>query len=295
MTEAVQTKSVITRHPLISFYILAYAISWIIWSPVALSYLPGQAIPENLIAVSLLLGPVGPFIAAVVITGISEGKEQIRNLLRKLILWRVGWGWYLVAILFFLLLSILLAAVFVAFSTEITWDIYPKAVLNYLILSPIDLVVTIFIGGPLGEELGWRGFAIPRLQKRIDALPASLVHGVLWACWHLPVLGILAAGIPIAIYIVAYIFEITAVSVLMSWLLNNTRGSVLLAMIMHSAFNVGNNIFGKLGATADDGLTILIILLVAYWTVAIMVVAIYRPRHLSRDPDFEYDAIIHPT
>ncbi len=295
MTEAVKKKGIINRHPLVSFYILAYAISWVIWMPIILSYFPGQTIPEGLMGASMFLGPVGPFIAAIVITGISEGKEQVRNLLRKLIQWRVSWSWYLVAIFLFLILSILLSAVFVAISTGMSWDTYPTGLINFLVVSPINLIATIFIGGPLGEELGWRGYAVPRLQKRINVLPAALVHGVLWACWHLPVLGILSAGVPIALYTVAYIFEITAVSVLMSWLLNNTRGSVLLAMIMHSAFNVGNGIFGKLGASAEDGFTILMILLVAYWIVALVVIALYRPKHLSRKPDFEYDAIIYPT
>lgn len=288
--------NIIARHPLISFYVLAYAISWIIWVPLLSVDWSGDNINiPGIVALSLFSGQIGPFLASIIVTGLSEGKSRVKALLKKLILWRVPWPWYLVAILFLPLLTILIAVAIFVLSGRLSWSEYFGGLSSFALLFPTSMVATMFIGGPLGEELGWRGYAVPRLQQRTNnALTAAILHGVLWACWHLPVMGMLAAGVPMGLYLPLYIVEITALSVLMSWLLNHTRGSVLLAMLMHSTFNVGNQLFARLGATADDGLVILIPLAVVYWVIAIIIVLVYRPARLSRKPDFSFDDIVQP-
>lgn len=288
-----QSKNIIARYPLISFYVLAYAISWLIWSPVLFTDVSGDN-ASGILTLCFFAGAFGPFLAAIIVTGLSEGKSQVRALLKKLVLWRIGWPWYLVAILLLPLLTMLIAAAYFALPGKLPWSSYLSGTLSFTLIYPVALVATLLIGGPLGEELGWRGYAVPHLQKHTNALTAGIVQGVLWACWHLPVMGILAAGIPLGQYFPLYIVEAVALSVLMTWLLNNSRGSVLLAMLLHSAFNVSNSLFSRLGAGVDDGLWIILCLAGVYWALVLVVVLVYGPAHLTRKPDFDPDQIVNP-
>lgn len=192
------------RQPLIGFYVMAFAFTWI-WDVLAfevwhLDPLSGGLAP----------GPfLGPTLAAFVMTASIDGKRGVLRLLRRYVLWRVPIQWYVAVLLGMPTLTLL--SVLTLPGALSTFQTPPPA----LVFDFVPLFFTIFVfGGPLGEEPGWRGFALPRFQERHGPLLASLFLGVLWGLWHLPVYllvpayngagtGILGIGIPYLQFVVA--------------------------------------------------------------------------------------------
>jgi membrane protease YdiL (CAAX protease family) len=181
-----------------------------------------------LIRVSLafgLLGLFGPAIAAIVVTAATEGGAGVRALLATLRFRGVGLGWYVAAILLTEAVSLVAASATIALGEPGT--VKPM---------PIDgLKIALFVM-VVGEEIGWRGFALPRLLARWRALPASLILGVLWAIWHLPTFflqGTAQSHFPFP----AYVVYTSALSVLFTWFFFRTEGSVLFAWFLHGAVN----------------------------------------------------------
>ena len=202
--------SFIKRHPLVTFFILAYAFSWWPW---ALS-IPG-----------LPIFPLGPMVSALTLTAVINGRAGLIALLAKVVQWRVNLRWYGVVLLlpvalgvFAFVLNLLLGAPMPAAVQLSSW----AAILQVLLVQLFIIQV--------GEELGWRGFALPRLLEGRSALAASLILGMLWVGWHLPSYAtgaISAIFIPIP-FITAFLF---------TWLYLHTNGSVLIAILFHSMLN----------------------------------------------------------
>jgi uncharacterized protein len=152
-------------------------------------------------------------------------------LLRRFVLWRVGFLWYLFALVGVPVLAVLSAIVM------------PGALASFqglASLAPLPLlgvsVYTLFLGGPLGEEPGWRGFALPRLQSLHGPLAGSLILGVLWALWHLPLFWTPWNELT-TLNVVVYVLAIICLTIMYTWAFN-TRGSVLIAILIHTAFSV---------------------------------------------------------
>jgi membrane protease YdiL (CAAX protease family) len=234
-------ESLLARHPLVFYFLIAYAGAWLVEVPVALSetgtgLLP-FTIPRPVIALALAVATfVGPTLSAFVMTGMIEGRIGIRRLLRRYVLWRVGLRWYL-----FVLLAIpaieLLGAIVVPGALASFQPLTLSLVLTY----PVAFVSTFILGGPLGEEPGWRGFALPRLQPLHGPLLGSLILGVLWACWHLPLFWSGVWTPPTLPNIVMFILMITSLTIIMTWVFNNAKGSLLITMLMHASFNTFAN------------------------------------------------------
>jgi uncharacterized protein len=167
--------SLLRQHPLAGFFVLAYLISWSLWLPLV----SGDGSPAGLAFVPLLLGSLVPSAVAVVLVAVLHGKSGVRTLLRRLLIWRVGRGWWAAIVLLSMLalaavgLSVLLGGD----APDVTATIPSGVVL---------LLFSIFPGSAGGEELGWRGFALPHLQSGRSALGASVVLGLAWGVWHLP-------------------------------------------------------------------------------------------------------------
>lgn len=233
------------QHRLVSFFVLSYVLAWWSWPLSALGVMDQS------------FWAIGPLIAALVLLALTEGRAGFRDLGARLVRWRVGWQWYAVAIL--LPLSALAA---VAALNVGLWDA-PSPVLAELGWSGFALAFAVRLvnplDGPIGEEPGFRGYALPRMQARWSPLVSAMILGVVVAGWHLPLvfyddLGI--AGLPGS-------FAITIVYV---WLFNRTGGSLLLTILFHVA--QGSILFKDLGFTgADlsrmDGLNAMVYLLIA--------------------------------
>ena len=210
-------KAFLKRHSLVSFFILAFALSWYPW---ILALLRGRTSGPN---------PLGPLVAAIVGTAILLGRPGLREFFSRLGRWRVGVKWY--AIIFSLpILVCLLAA-------ALTLSFLPHAPISALSIEKIRelperfLFILLFIG--LGEEPGWRGFALPQLQKRFSPMVASLILAPVWALWHLPLMG---NEFPAPI-ILPFLISVFGATFMLTWLFNETNGSVLLPMLFHAIVN----------------------------------------------------------
>jgi CAAX protease family protein len=243
------------RHPLIAYFVLAYALTWPFVLPIAISQrgVGWIVLPDSLLLVLLITSTfTGPMPAAFVLTGLIDGRAGVRALLRRMIDWRVGIGWYLLVIVGYPVAMIAVVSVIVG-----------AAPLNALLSNP-SLLVSSYLPGialglifpALGEEPGWRGFALPRLQRLYGPLLASLTLGVLHALWHTPAYFVRGAisdnGFDLGVFI-GNSLGIMAFTFVWTWLFNSTSGSVLFAMFMHATSNATSQLIGQLSDT-DTGL-----------------------------------------
>jgi membrane protease YdiL (CAAX protease family) len=243
------------------FFAAALGISWLsLLAPVLarLGVIPG---PAERIMAAAPLAVFSPMLAAILAARLEPGGAGVRALFRSVRTWRVSFVWYLVALL--LPGSCLLAGVAVygllGGSGDVRW-FYPPDQAQY--------VVAAFLL-PLGEEFGWRGFALPRLQKRMGALKASLVLGVLWGAWHIPMF--VASDILSPTTLVILVAFFVPGSVLYTWVYNKTGGSLLLMLIMHLGSHLNNS-----HRPLPDNVVPVVIHLVALSVVACALVVLDR-------------------
>jgi len=259
----------ISLHQLLTFFLLTFAYSWIYWILMA-NFAPWMI---NEPAFYILSG-YGPTFAALFLTSYLVGRNGLKLFLKRALNWRVNFIWYFVA-----LFSI---ALMLIFARQVHGILYPSIHLAPIRgLQPIYGLIPIFLFGilygPLGEELGWRGFALPRLQRQLGALFGSLVLGVIWAAWHLPLHLIpefkwAVGNIPLIWFFLLNI----PWTVLFSWLYNNTKGSVLLVILFHASVNFSMGILRFTSPKFYPTITIV------FWVAALLVIVIFGPRKLSR-------------
>jgi len=221
------------RHPLLCYFLLAFCLTWAFELLALLLWHPYHGM-----APILLLGPA---LSALLMTAVLEGKPGVGRLLRRYVLWRVGLRWYQVVLLGIPAL-ILLSALTV-----------PGAIATFRAPTPLFLLTSVLIyfiiltlGGPLGEELGWSGFALPRLQQGHGPLAGTLLLGSLWGLWHLPLFlfipGFNGAGtgfLGISLPFVEFVIFAIALRFLITWVFNNVGGSLLLVLLLHTSYNAG--------------------------------------------------------
>lgn len=272
-------RGLLARRPLTSFFLLAYALTWLGWSPWFLSEAGVGLLPYDGGDLDLLFNVaglvLGPTLAAFVVTGKAEGREGVRRLLRRIVQWRVGLRWYLFALAGIPAIALLSAVVMPGALASFRVSAVPPVLFLYLVAGPFFL----FAGGPVFEEIGWRGFALPRLQRRHGPLAGSLLLGVLWALWHLPLFLIPDWDTPHGSPLDVALFVVLAVgmAVVFTWVFNNTNGSVLLAILAHGSLNMGV-------ATAYDLFPVPAVVdgfanfVVGFGAVAVVVVALTRGR-----------------
>jgi membrane protease YdiL (CAAX protease family) len=267
------------QHPLVSFYLLAFSLAWGmellvlgLWHP------PTGGVEDALrIALPTLLG--GPTLPAFLMTALTEGRAGMSRLLRRYVRWRVGWRWYLFVLLgapFLILLSLLAPPGAITGFREPV----PLLVVSYL----PALVIIFLVSGPLTEEPGWRGFALPRLEHRLGPLWGTLLLGALWGLWHLPLFlftpGYNGAGtglVGISLPFLAFVLGEVALAVIFTWVFNNTRGSLLLTMLLHAS---ANTVIGTVFPTQVGYLSLYSLYIVG----AVLLIAVTRGR-LSYQPN----------
>ena len=255
--------SVVKQYPLIMFFVLAYALTW-------------PLIP--LVSVSPLWGfPAlfGPALAAIIVAAVADGKPGLRNLLGRLVRWRVGARWYAVALGLPTVLALTAAGLHVLLGGPTSVEFGGLSVLNLILFALI-----------VGEELGWRGYALPKLLARRSALTASLILGTLWGAWHLPTFFVPGApqyGLPFS----AFVLLTMAYSVLIGWVYVHSRGSVLIATLMHGAINLSQGLFlGGVDPAREYWL------LAAVYGATAIVLALVFGRNLSRQPSLQAEITI---
>jgi membrane protease YdiL (CAAX protease family) len=256
------------KHSLLAFFALAYAFSWLVEIPLALA---AQGVIQAKIPFALhYLAAYGPMCSALTVTGVTMGRRGLRDLLGKMTKWRLNPGWWLVALAplgFYLLVTVAI------------WLLQGEPI-NLIAMGQVDFLRPLGLAAlPLwvltfgiGEETGWRGFALPRLQEGRSSLNATIVLWVFWALWHLP-LFFYSYDVSI---LPGFLIGLLAGAIIFTWLYNSTGGSILLVALWHGTFN-----FTTACSSCKTGLLAAVIsTLVMVWAVAI--VLFYRSRTFSR-------------
>src|SRR5215211_4517380 len=262
--------SLVKRHPIITFFVLTYVFTWAIESPLVF-------LTDSLTAIQglvlVILASNVPSAVAIVLTAIVLGRGALRKLLARLLIWRVSPFWYLVVFLGPVVLVggvVLLNALMggPALSLGMT-----------LVGATIFFAFSVVPGSALGEEIGWRGYVLPRLQSRMSALSAALLIAPIWGLWHLPLWLTGAPGRTPLIY-AGFVLSAFALSVLLTWVYNSTGGSLLLVVLLHATINLPITLFyDDLGGRV----TVPVLLYFGLQVVAaIVVVVVAGPKHLSR-------------
>jgi membrane protease YdiL (CAAX protease family) len=245
----------VRRHQLIAFFVLAYALTW-------------PLIP--LVSVSPLWGfPAlfGPALAAIIVAAVADGRAGLRDLLGRVARWRVGARWYAVALALPAVLALAALGLHVVLGGQGSFELGGLSVLNFVVFVLI-----------VGEELGWRGYALPKLLAERSVLAASLILGALWGAWHLPTFFVPGApqhGLPFS----AFVPLTMAYSVVFAWVYLHTRGSVLIAVLLHGAINLSQGFF--LGGV--DPARVYWLLAAVYGVAALALVDVAGP-NFSRKP-----------
>jgi membrane protease YdiL (CAAX protease family) len=246
-----QTDNALTRRPLLWYFILAYALAWLLWSPYVLStggglgLIPfttpsGTPIDMGIVpTIIIVLGALGPALAAIIMNRAIGGWAAVGHLLRRMVQVRAGFQWYLIVLFLPLFASLLLSVAFD--SANYVPAIFSLKGLIALGVYLFSAVLSMVLGSPLGEEPGWRGFALPRLQEQHGPLLGSLFLAVLWALWHLPLFftgwGRFYALIGIPLAVLLFGLTIIGYTYVFTWVYNNTRGSLFIAILLHAAIN----------------------------------------------------------
>ena len=262
--------SVVKGHPIITFFLLAYALAWIIESPLVI--LTDSVTDTQVLVVQILSSNV-PSVVAIMLTAIVFGRGALRKLLGRLLIWRVNPLWYLVVVLG----PVALVAGMVGLNTLLGG---PALSLGMLLVSVATFFgFSIFPGSALGEEIGWRGYVLPRLQRRMSALSAALLLAPIWALWHLPLWLTGGPGRTPLIY-AGFVVSAFALSVLLTWVYNSTGGSLLLVVLLHATINLPITLlYEALGSRVTVPVLLYFGLMVV---AAAVVVVVAGPKHLSR-------------
>ena len=270
-----QTTAFLKRHSLIIGITLMFALTW----PIDLAN--SGVLPIKFpFLVYLFLG-WGFGVASVIMTGLTLGKDAVITLLKRFLIWRVGWKWYLAP--FLLAPALIVGGVYLNaaltgvppdFSTVMAYKIFGKSAYLPLFILPFFMVD--FIAN--GEEIGWRGYVLPRLQAKYGALTSTLILGVIWGFWHLP--KFLSHWNTVSF--VWFMVHTMAISVVYTWLYNSTKGSLLLVTLFHAATNA-TGVFMPMANTVSSGnMGAYIMYILLEMAAAIIIVNATGPKRLSR-------------
>ena len=222
---------------MLAFVVLSYAISWVVF----LAYVVPNwgSLSTDAAMPYIMIGQFGPSLAALVLTGRAEGRAGIKRLLRRLLILRFAPRWWLVAG-WLIGITLLVTGIAVILLTE------PDRLTTWLgnmwqvsLLPLVGLVGAIFGAGPLGEELGWRGYLLPRILERRSPGMSSVILGLVWTFWHLPLFAIAEwrNGLGLPLFFVLYPVSVIIISHGLFVLWKNTRGSIFAAILAHATLN----------------------------------------------------------
>lgn len=220
--------TLIKQHPLTSFVAITLAISWIIWSPLIVL---GQNISPVARLIIIIIGGFGPFFSAIIVTLIADGRNGFREWRIKIFKFRIGATFYILAFLYPIILAALSYGLYllmggepIDFTNVPPWYAYP-----------IGLVFVFFLGGGQ-EEPGWRGFALPKLLSKYSPFISSIIIGVIWTIWHIPLFFVEGSS-QVELPFEWYLPNVIAIAIVFTLLYLKTSGSVLPAMALHAGLN----------------------------------------------------------
>jgi membrane protease YdiL (CAAX protease family) len=281
-------RSLISDHPLVAYFVIAFAGTWLFALPLLLSkngvgLLPFTFSEIGLILVGALPTLCGPTLGALTVTAAISGKAGVGRFLRRYLQWRAGVPWYLLALFSFLLVYLL--SVSIPLGAGPLLALIRQWSLLFSVFLPLMVLQILFVA--LWEEPGWRGFALPRLQQRYGPVLGTIVLGTLHSFWHLPT-GFIMGGplYPFAITtFVTFVLTGIAASFIYTWIYNHAKGSILIAILIHAAANAASGVVNQL-LPANPHLSLLASALyydnwsnvIAFGAVAVLLVVFTRGR-----------------
>ena len=245
IAESLEPKArVSSARSLFVFFALAFALMWICFSSVAFVPIPARS---PLGGALILLGAFAPALAALAVTFRAKGHSAVIALLLRITRWRVAWKYYVFAIGFMFAIKVTAALIY-----RVSTSSWPRFDTSQWYLIPVAIAFSTPFQA--GEEIGWRGYALPRLADRFGLGSASVLLGFIWGVWHLPQFFI-RDGDSYQQSFPVYVLQVTAMSVAFAWLYARTNGSLLLTMLLHAAINNSKDIVpsGVLGGTNTFG------------------------------------------
>jgi len=254
LTHESRLKSFMINHPLLSYFTIAYLFTWALVVPITLSQmgLGFFSLPEPLLFIFLLASTYsGPLPAALIMVSMLDGKEGRRQLWRRVFQWRVGFNWYLLVLIVYPV--VFLAGLTLYLGVAPWLALVENWQLIFTSYFPVALIGILFPG--LGEEPGWRGFALPRLQELYGPLFGTLILAVLHGFWHLPVYfipGAILEGPFNLTQFVANTCLLITLTVFWTWLFNRADQSVFFAMFVHGASNATSGFIPQLELEISD-------------------------------------------
>ena len=261
------------------FTINAFAISWLGWLPLVASDHGIGIVPPSLSPLLVLLGTFGPFLSAVTIVARRSGFRGLGEFIGQAFRWRAGIQWYAAALvapaairIAVLYVHVLKGGTFPDLSDPTRW-----------LAIPSTFFLVLLIGGPTGEEFGWRGFLLQRMQPVTGVLWASVLIGVITAFWHLPLFwipGTAQSHLPFAIFFVRTV----ALSIISTWLYNGTRRSLLFVLLFHASLNTWPNTMYILEAEGTIGPYLSTTIIYAGWALQLVILGLLRGRGDRRKP-----------
>ncbi len=276
--------SFIKRHPVSIYFVLTFAISWgglllVIGGPGGIPGTREQS--ETLRPFVFLAMLAGPSLASILLTGIVDGKDGLRDLFLRLCRWRVNIRWYGAAIL---ITPILLTTILVAL-TLISPVFMPGIFTAGDKVTNLGLSIAAGLTAGFFEELGWTGFAAPKMQLKLSAFATSVTLGLIWAIWHFLADfwgGYVVYGELYFPHYLLWVVALPAYRVLMVWIYNNTR-SLLLAQFMHASFTSSQFLLTPTALSVADDVLWYLIFTAALCVAAVVVVRVYGRKRLIRN------------
>ncbi|MGA9118021.1 MAG: type II CAAX endopeptidase family protein [Bacteroidota bacterium] len=256
------------------FFALTFGFSWLVWLPAILGNLGIISLRVDAVAGPIsILGLFGPMFGACVLIYRDQGWAGVKRHLGRLLNVRIRAGWW--AVILLLPLGIQAAA---HFFPLVTHEQVPAPLISSLWAFLFTLVMVTLVGGGQ-EELGWRGYALDRIQTRFTALNSSVILGTFWACWHIPLWfmpGTSLGSTPFGAFVVAC----AALSVILTWIYNNTGKNMVAAILTHGMVNAVNPLFPVIMARGTDQ-HVYVYWAITYAVAAILITLIWGPTTLS--------------
>lgn len=264
---------------LLAYFLLTFVVSWSVWFAASALAAPGNTGLFGGRGPVFLLGVFAPGLVALALTARAEGRAGVTRMLARIGHWQVGARWYALALGYFAALK-LGAAVLHRIVTG-AWPPFGDAPVAIMLLG-----TAVSTWAQAGEEIGWRGYALPRLARHVGLGGASLAVGFVWAVWHLPLFVLPDSGSTGQSFL-AYLLQVMPMSVVFAFLYWKTNGSLLLVMVMHAAVNnttgiVPAAIGGSVTPIAFGGSLVAWATVALSWTVAMPLLVLMRKADVTR-------------
>jgi membrane protease YdiL (CAAX protease family) len=260
------------RHPVISYFVIAYALSWGVWIPMVLA---GATVTAGRAWPSHVPGLLGPLVAACLVSAVVGGSSGLSGLLGRIVLWRTPVRWYLVAVS---PVAFYAAAVIAGAALGKSWaDLADMGEFSGLPVVTVPVMALLLVATGYAEEAGWRGFAAHELLKTRSLLWAAVVIGLLWALWHIPSMFLIDSYRQMGMTLVPmFTLGMVSGSIVLAWLYRGSGGSVLLVALWHGFFNLVSGTTAATGLPAATASTAVMV-----WAVIIVIAEVRRERRAS--------------